>query len=367
MSGADNPTHDLDWTGGLPTAFDFMLKERPTDPEMRESASVWLFEENGDFALPRVGIEAQGAVWDSHRFDMNAAFGNGRVLRESVRAPTQESTAADGIPRILGAGGLTFTCVEPFRKWQACYQGEAWDGSVTEQIDGAFGVYADGNRDKGLEGRRRVPVSWQFDLTMAAPAWVQDYREEKLASMTERERADAGSMGYGWRVEQLLRGEGFLTIDGVTRSAKVTGSRIHRQSVRPMGAFRGHCWQSVIFPDGRGFGYIAYPPLPGLPADDTYNNAYVVADGRLHPAKAVKIPFLRNIMTHGDDVALELEWAGGTWRIDAATLNATFHMGNPGVNGFNNQQSGVRYVFEGMTAYGMIERSSPSDLCVVRK
>lgn len=354
------------WTGGFPADIDYMFPVRPEDPEMRESASVWLFEENGDFALPRVGIEAQGAVWDNHRFDMNLAFRDGRVLRESARGPTHGAVGSDGRANILGAGGLRFECVEPFRKWRASYQGEAFEGTVEEQIRAEFGVYADGDRNKGLEGRARVPVSWHADLTMAAPAWVQDYREEKLAEMTERERADAGSMGYGWRIEQLLRGEGHLSVGGEGRDFRLTGSRIHRQSVRPMGAFRGHCWQSAIFPDGRGFGFITYPPLPGEAPEDTYNNGYVVQDGKLYTARVTKIPFLRNIMPHGDDVSLELESALGTARISAETVNATFHMGNPGVNGFNNQQSGVRYTWDGMTAYGMIERSSPSELCTLR-
>ena len=38
---------------------------------------------------------------------------------------------------------------------------------------------------------------------------------------------------------------------------------------------------------------------------------------------------------------------------------------NPGVNGFNNQQSGVRYTLDGMSAFGMIERSSPGELCAI--
>ena len=35
------------------------------------------------------------------------------------------------------------------------------------------------------------------------------------------------------------------------------------------------------------------------------------------------------------------------------------------VNGMNNQQSGVRYSWDGMKTYGMIERSSPSELCTI--
>jgi prepilin-type processing-associated H-X9-DG protein len=348
-------------TGGLPLELDYMFPGKPADPDMRESASIWLFEENGAFAFPRNGIEAQGAVWDRHRFDCNFAFADGRVLRESTRADTHPSIAPDGRSNILGAGPLRFTCLEPFRKWRIAYYGEVYAGTVKQQIARQFCIYA----DAGPHDHPRVPVAYDVEITMSAPAWIQDYRQEKLADMTERERADAGSMGYGYRIEQLFRGEGTLTADGQTRDFKAIGSRIHRQSVRPMGAFRGHCWQSAIFPDGRAFGYIAYPLRDGETEKQRYNIGYIVQGGRMHPATARRIPFLRNIMARGDDVSLELESELGIMRIGGTTELCTFHLGNPGTNGFNNQQSGVRYTLDGMEAFGMIERSSPAELCSI--
>jgi hypothetical protein len=352
---------DDQWTGGLPLDLDYMFPGKPEDPEMRESASIWLFEENGAFAFPRNGIEAQGAVWENHRFDCNFAFPDGRVLRESARGDTHPSVGADGRSNILGVGPFTFTCLEPFRKWRIAYDGEVYDGTVQQQIARQFGIYA----DAGPYDHPRVPVSYDVEITMAAPAWVQDYRQEMLAGMTDQQRTDAGLMGYGYRIEQLFRGEGTLTLDGKTRDFKAIGSRIHRQSVRPMAAFRGHCWQSALFPDGRAFGYIAYPLREGETEADRYNIGYVVQDGKMYPAKATKIPFLRNIMPRGDDVSLELESELGITRIGGTTELCTFHLGNAGVNGFNNQQSGVRYTLDGMDAFGMIERSSPAELCTI--
>lgn len=350
------------WTGGLEAEIDYMLPARPDDPEMRESASIWLFEEGGRFGFPRIGIEAQGAVWDRHRFDANFAFADGRVLRESARAPTLSPTGPDGRPSILGANGLQFRCVEPFRRWRVSYDGAAYDGRVEEQIRKEFAVYADGDRNKGLEGRRRASLAFDVELTMVTPAWAADYRPARLAGFSEQEKVDAGLMGFGWRIEHLFRGQGVLRLDGETHDFKAIGSRIHRQSVRPMGEFRGHCWQSAVFPDGRAFGYIAYPPR----ADgSTYNEGYVYQGGRMYPARATRIPFLRNIMPRGDDVSLELESELGVTRIEGVTELCTFHIGNPGVNSMNNQQSGVRYSWDGMTAYGMIERSSPADLTTI--
>ena len=97
-------------------------------------------------------------------------------------------------------------------------------------------------------------------------------------------------MGYGYRIEQLFRAEGTLRLDGRTRDFKGVGSRIHRQSVRPMAAFRGHCWQSAVFPDGRAFGYIAYPLRDGEREADRYNIGYLYQDGKMYPARARSIP-----------------------------------------------------------------------------
>jgi hypothetical protein len=353
--------NDDTWSGGLPSELDFMISAKPADPEMRESASVWLFEESGAFGLPRNGLEALGSVWEKHRFDCNFALAGGRVLRESSRGATQSSLDSDGHSRVLAAGPMSFRCIEPFRKWAVSYSGAAYDGFVQQQIAREFAIYA----DAGPYAFPRTPISYEVELTMAAPAWIQDYRAEKLAAMSAKEKADAGSMGYGYRIEQLCRGTGILTLDGVTRNISVVGSRIHRQSVRPMAAFRGHCWQSAIFPDGRGFGYIAYPLRPGESENDRYNIGYLYQHGKMYCARARNIPFLRKIMPQGDDVSVELETELGVAKIGGVTDLCTFHLGNQGVNGFNNQQSGVRYTLDGVTAFGMIERSSPAELCTV--
>lgn len=344
-----------DWAGGLEPELDGqILPGRPEDPEMRESASIWLFEENGAFAFPRIGLEAQGAVWDRHRYDGNFAFPDGRILRLSKRAPTLPSDTG-----VLGAGGLRFECLEPFRKWRVRLDDEAYDSRVEEQIAGRFRVFADSEVDPAL---RKVPVKFEVEIEMATPGWTQDLRPDKLAGMTEAERTDAGLMGFGWRVEHTYRGEGEFTIDGETRSFRAVGNRIHRQSVRPMGAFRGHCWQAAVFPDGRAFGYCAYPPRED---GSTYNEGYIYQDGRMYAARATKVPFLRNVMPRGDDVSLELESELGTTRIEGVTTLGTFHVGNPGVNGMTNNQGGARYTWDEQTTYGMIERSSPAELCTI--
>lgn len=67
-------------TNGLTPEHDFVFPARPENPEMRESTSVWLYDEAGHFALPRVGIEAEANSWDNRRVQGNFAFADGRIL-----------------------------------------------------------------------------------------------------------------------------------------------------------------------------------------------------------------------------------------------------------------------------------------------
>jgi hypothetical protein len=332
-------------SGGLTPDHELVFPDRPQDPEMRESTSVWLYEENGAFSLPRFGIEAEASSWGNPQYQVNFAFPGGRVLSSKGRGAKPSPFGPEGRPTVLGAGPLSFRCIEPFHKWVTTFDGMAVDGTVDEQIAGR------------LDPNRLVPVRFEAQLTMVTPCWVQDFTSEHVARMSEADAIEAANMGIGWRLEHLFRGEGTLTIDGQSRAFKAVGSRIKRQSVRPLAGFRGHCWQSAVFPDGRAFGFIAYPPRADGVA---YNDGYIYQNGRMVRARAVKIPWLRRIVGQGDDASLELESELGLTRIDGVTAPSTFRVGNPDIGGLNLQQGGVKYTWDGQTTYGMIERSSPA-------
>src|SRR6185369_12951574 len=96
--------------------------------------------------------------------------------------------------------------------------------------------------------------------TMAVPPWIQGALQaaaaEQLASSI------VGDMMGGPRYEQLFRASGSLTVKGKEHPFTGSGLRIRRQGVRRLDGFWGHCWQSALFPSGKAFGYIAYPPRP---------------------------------------------------------------------------------------------------------
>src|SRR3546814_3501999 len=83
---------------------------------MRESVSIWLFEENGEFAFPRGGIEAESQSWDDRLLQANFSFADGRVLSGAGRGRAPSPIDNEGKPSIIGAGSLQFRCVEPFQR-----------------------------------------------------------------------------------------------------------------------------------------------------------------------------------------------------------------------------------------------------------
>jgi hypothetical protein len=335
-------------SGGLAPEKDMVLPAQPDHPEMRESVSIWMFEESGAFAFPRMGIEAESASWENRRLQGNFSFKDGRVLNGAGigRAPT--AIDSDGRPTIIGAGPLAFRCIEPFRRWSVNFDGPVVDGDITEQIEGKLKTRAPS-----------TPVKLQAEMIMVTPAWVQEVSAD-TATMSEKDAANAQAMGLGYRFEHHFRARGIFEIDGRKREFNATGTRVHRQSIRRLDGFVGHCWLSAVFPDGRAFGCLVYPPLPD--GTERYNDAVIYQGGRLIPARAVKTPFLRRIVFAGDDVSLELESELGLARISGVTALSTFRVGNPDIGGLNLQQGGALYTWDGQSAYGMVERSSHESL-----
>jgi hypothetical protein len=338
-------------SGGLAPDKDFVLPGKPDHAEMRESVSIWMFEESGAFAFPRMGIEAEASSWEHRRLQGNFAFADGRVMNGAGVGPAPSAIDAEGRPSVIGAGALTFRCIEPFRRWSVTFDGPVVDGTTTEQIEGK------------LKTRQpATPVRLEAEMLMVTPAWVQENSVD-IATMSEKQAANAQAMGLGYRFEHHFRASGVFSIDGRQHEFKATGTRVHRQSIRRLEGFAGHCWLSAVFPDGRAFGCLVYPPLPD--GTERYNDAIIYQHGKLVPARVVKAPFLRRIVFAGDDVSVELRSALGTVRISGITALSTFRVGNPDIGGLNLQQGGALFTWDEQRAYGMVERSSHESLTTI--
>jgi len=337
-----------DLSGGLPDDADLMLAEPPAPPFdwVREGASVWLFDEEGRFAIPRIGVEAEPHSWDNRRFAANFAFADGRVLQDAGVGPMPPAFDEAGRPAVLGGGPITFRCLEPFRRWLVEFDGTVVDTRVEDQLAGT------------VDRSRRIALRYQFKLEMAVPPNIQSITPEAFFKLGKGEQRDAVSVGLGLRFEQMLRGEGELEVDGIRRAVRVTGSRVKRRSIRTDGLMlRGHCWQGAVFPDGRAFGFEVRPVH-----DDGFapwNRGFIYQDGRMHAARVEGVAWLDRPQARGEDVSFALHSDLGVTRISGTTGLSTFRIASGELWGLNLQQGGALYEWDGVKAWGMIERSMP--------
>lgn len=336
-----------DLSGGLSNELEFVFAQQPDTPELRESVNAWIWDDDAAFGLPRIGVEATADQWDTHDIQVNVAFGDGRVFNIYGPGAVHDPLGADGRPRVLGAGPLSFELKEPFGHLQLRVRGEAVPTTVAAQIGGV--LQGDGEP---------VPIEVDVDLHPAAPPFMNGgLIEEARRVLDTQEEGDL--MGHPWRFEQLCRATGRLRIAGETYAIDGGANRIRRQSIRRLARFRGHAWQAALFPSGRAFGYIAYPPRTD--GKDTYNEGYVFeGDGALIPARVVRAPWLESLTPSGEDLSCVLETLdGSTVEITGQTTASTFMVMPPDVGeGLRLQQTIVRYSWDGETAGGMLERST---------
>jgi hypothetical protein len=339
----------IDLTGGLADDREFLLADQPDDPEMRESVNMWTWDDGGEVGLPRVGVEAVASTWGTHDVQVNLAFADGRVFNVFAAEPVHQRLGDDGRARILGAGPLSFELIEPYRHWRARIDGPAVQTSTQAQIDGWF---------PGTAGPM-VDIELDLDIRSAAPPWECGTLLEEAGRVLDTQ--EEGDLMGGPRFEQLFRSTGTLRVGDESYPINGSGLRIRRTGVRRLATFWGHTWQSAIFPSGRGFGCNNYPPrADGKP---TFNEGYLFeGDGELVPARITQAPWLRRLEASGDDVSVVLETNSGSHTIHGETLLSTFMVMPPEIGGgLNLQQAIVRYVWDGETAIGMLERSMPFD------
>jgi prepilin-type processing-associated H-X9-DG protein len=337
----------IDLTGGLSDELEFVFADQPANREMRESVNAWIWDNSGEVGLPRIGVEAVADQWATHDVQVNVAFADGRVFNIFGPGPIHDPSGADGKPRVLGAGPLSFELVEPFGHLRLRVDGQGTASSAQAQIDGA------------LPGQgASIPIHLEVDIRPAAPPWTNGalLADAKRVLDTQEE---GDLMGHPWRFEQLSRATGSLRVGEETYEINGGANRIRRQSIRRVAKLRGHAWQAGLFPSGRGFGYIAYPPRDdGM---DTYNEGYIFeGDGSLIPARVVDAPWLRSLTPKGEDVSCVLQTeAGENISIGASTLVSTFHVMPPEVGGgLQLQQAIARYTWDGEEGTGMLERST---------
>jgi hypothetical protein len=335
----------IDLTGGMDAATDEVTAETPASPDYREGASMWVWDDRGRFAFPRIGIEAVGATWErSFGAALCMAMPGGRLLLVNEDAPPHPVTDDRGRPRVLGAGPLRFECAEPFAHWRLTF-----DGRVVSIDVGDFLARGD-HRVPAGEGAQSVPLTLHLDARAMAPPWVQGSHDPE------------GHFVVGeHRFEQLCAVTGTVTADGETTLFTGGALRVHRKGGKrgDYGDWYGHAWQSAYFPSGRAFGFIHYRPRPD--GSVKYREGWILDGAGIVPARVVETPWMSDVQPAGEDVSFTLRARGAEIRIAGETFVSSFRPPRPIGDGtsFPLLQSAIaRYRWGDEDAYGMIERSA---------
>ena len=334
------------FSSGLDPAFEYFQPQAPADPQMRDSATLWIIDSTGRLALPRVTFDAIGESWDTPWVQLNFAHADGRTMRVWSQEPGRTDLNPAGQAMQRSAGPLRFTCIEPFRLWSVAFDGTAMQSTSADERAGS-------------RERQPAPLAFYFEAEMAAPPWLMGGMTEEAAR--QMKAGDGGALMGGMRYEQLCRVAGWVELDGQRQVIEGTGMRVRRQGVRNMGAALGHCQHSALFPSGKAFGAIIMAPGPEGPV--AFNEAFVFnTDGRKVPARVVSAPWMTRLAGSGDDASLVLDSEIGTVRIEGETLLSMFdHHDFEMAESSILHQGTARYRWDGEETIGLIERCTLRD------
>lgn len=329
----------LDLSGGLNPELEHFLSVRPDDPDMRDSATLWIMDESGALAFPRVTLDAIADDWGHPWAQLNMVMRDGRALRvwDRLADPVARGLAG-GVSR--GAGSLRFECLEPFRRWSMAFDGLAQQSTTTLRM-------------AGRTGGGEIPLAFRFDAEMTAPPWLMG---GMTAAAANAMRSAGGAWMGGLRYEQLCRVTGWVRIDGVEHRVTGSGMRVRRRGVRNMAQAPGHCQHSALFPSGRAFGANAF--WPAEDGSQTFNEAFLIAEnGERIAARLSEAPWMTRLEGPGDALSLMFESPHGPVRIEGLSLLKTFDHHDFEMADTSVLEQGVaRYVWDGEETIGLFER-----------
>jgi hypothetical protein len=210
----------------------------------------------------------------------------------------------------------------------------------------------------------QVPLELRLEMVSGADPWVQGALTPGGMS-----KDGAEAMG-GFRYEQLVNAAGELRVGDERRAVRGTGFRTHRIGPRSMAAFAAHCWMTVLFPSGRGFGFNRiFRPDGSI----SFDEGCVSDGGALTPARIVEVSILKRTQFSGEQFSIALEADGRLETMQCETVaihhwtrahaaarisHLQFGADLRSPDNFVLNNGCVRVQWNGEAGYGLVERSA---------
>lgn len=244
---------------------------------------------------------------------------------------------------------LSFTCVEPFRRWRVDY-----DGLATRSTRSALaaGLLEDGQRER---------VELHLDVECVTPVW------DGASSTSGGSMAD--QVWASDHYQQLLQVTGKLVTRGQTLQLSTTGVRDHSRGQRghAMNRWGGHTLVHLLFPSGRAVGVQRMYDVTGNPSFDM---AYVLIDGVWSTAEVLHAPRVhrpaQGPLVGDEPLVLEVRAGDRVHRLTGELLTAwhlTPHGLGMGIGTGAARPYGLfmpghaRWTWDGEISHGLTERS----------
>jgi len=225
-----------DLTGGVDPESEYVLTEPQTVEGMQEGINWWLWDDAGEFCMPRFAVECVTPDWDTPQIQLSFCRKDGQLLlRNWSKAPVHKKIGPAGKASHLGSGPMWFDCIEPLRRYRAQYDGNAMAGTFEDMMT------------PGYSTDERAALQFDVEAETVVPPWVQGSMSGDASERMKAGTVEGEFMG-GDRLEQLCRVKGTINYDGKVREFSGGALRIRRAGVRNITGFWGHCWQSAVFP-----------------------------------------------------------------------------------------------------------------------
>lgn len=269
----------------------------------------------------------------------------------------------DGLLWTVGAGrpaisqrpsgpNLRYRCIEPFRRWEVCFDAA---GVRTPYAETLAGRARDGRHER---------FKLNLDLEMTGPVWDAQTSAKSHVGVGDMSEQVWASDHY----EQLYRFAGELVLEERTIKLSGTGLRDHSRGARggsKMKLFGGHVLIGVQYESGNAFGLQRmYSPEGKI----TLDTGYVVLNGQFQHAEVLEVPALgEDLQISGEKLRARLRSSAGEHVIEGELMKASlvsaylpgtatgadFALPNP----FIFSQGHARWTWDSETGYGLTERS----------
>ncbi|HEX3842083.1 MAG TPA: hypothetical protein VHU85_14920 [Acidimicrobiales bacterium] len=338
------PTRTLDLSSALAPDREYPLSTPPDIPYWAENMLFTLYDPTADFGLwLHLGtVPTDWSMWED--IVLGYLPGDGGLLHMTSyhRTPAERRPAGSN---------LSFTCLEPFRRWKLEFDGRC-----------LLSEYEQLRQGRALDSVKH-PLAFELTVECATPVW------DAHTSATIGD--DRGSMrGQSWATDhyqQLFTVQGPVQLPEGEIEFKGTGWRDHSRGPRHGGTgatWGGHAIVNCFFPDsGRGFGLTRMWDPDG---ELTLDAGFVVdADGVLHHAEVLEVPRFYEPRVSGDEIPIGLGYPGGEVRLLGRTVKETWMTRNHALaRGVEREgkasilaEAFARFEWDGEVGYGLCERS----------